>query len=1170
MGLLEALDLCVLNSWSARARSATYIHTKGKSQIDFVITRRLDAHPISRRSCPLPDAGLFEWRGGGRHLPLSVCVPTLRFMPDRSKEPQVQSFDVIRLREAVRTGSETAMAFCNEVCCTLPDARADTPQALNEHVMPILARHFPKTSGQVRQRPWQHADLQVRYPHLWQLWRTLGVGPPPGLHHLCGHVLRYWRQVTIYKQAAREAKRASRALRKQYMQSELRQAENAYRRGDQRGLFEVMRRLAPKQRKAKVQLRGEDGRILSNAEELRVFTDYCRGLFSSGRCVASDAVLSQPFQLMADDLERHMCKLSIDKSVPAHTLPPAVWKLCRRALAPVLVQLAARAWSLRPHAPHLWCDSWLVWLNKDTSGKIVTKHLASLLRTTAHCDRVRRLLEQHRSDIYARRAGKKALPCYGGLMMALDLSKAFDRVNREDLDMAMRQAKVDDDLRVIILQWHDSVHYHLRVHTHHDVVHCTAGVRQGCCLAPYLWALLSGSILARIAECTDLKWVQFLVNAYADDVHEAWEVESLEDLRWFERCVVATFAVLKRFHMIINEDKCVLVCAIRGHLGKLWLRRRTRPYKEGHALFLADGAGGEICLPLAKQMTYLGTILSYAGYEEQTLQHRLGIAELQRYMLVEIVTRVSCNKCVWSSPVRTVLDRLRRVAESNMENDGHNANRDAVVMLLLHVSFECLQEAGLSQEQPDDSAQSLEPDQANTDEACLLGNLIADDSDGCRGPDVPDVGARASLSSHLPAGIAGDREGEANTGRKCKAQATEPGREAVGQGRRKSSKSTARQRLGQHAERTDAHNQQNNQQELLEMAIKLMLRHEAFLSRLQMDMVYIFTFKNQPGAPDALLLTLYQVSLEWRNKYQDNPSALNRSLRVTILLCLLTELMKRVRRLTNDAAGEALQVMKNAGWLTSETQWVYQVWSHSESKLQTDENRGTMSMMAAIELLQSMLNLLDQPEILLKFAATRPLAQEMSGHQISFICEVSLRHQAADKLYTQMGKLMGHAMLHLASAVSFDGAWEARVMDHVCWSADGGSFENPISLELVASGSLQHAISGWHQQVYPINRQAYPHALSSPPRILSLRLNRFCDRDGGVRKDQSAIMLRPRLCVTMPLFADSHAVRVVPIRYMLTAGIYHLGESPDAGHYRAFVSGYSERNKKKFHVFDDN
>ena len=105
MGILEALDLCVLNSWSTRSRSATYVHTKGKSQIDFVITRRLDAHPISRRACPLPDAGLFEWRGGGRHLPLSVCVPARRFMPDRSATAQVQpSFDLVHLREAVGAG----------------------------------------------------------------------------------------------------------------------------------------------------------------------------------------------------------------------------------------------------------------------------------------------------------------------------------------------------------------------------------------------------------------------------------------------------------------------------------------------------------------------------------------------------------------------------------------------------------------------------------------------------------------------------------------------------------------------------------------------------------------------------------------------------------------------------------------------------------------------------------------------------------------------------------------------------------------------------------------------------------------------------------------------------------------------------------------------------------
>ncbi|CAE7892604.1 unnamed protein product, partial [Symbiodinium necroappetens] len=263
------------------------------------------------------------------------------------------TFDLARLRDAVGAGSAEAVAFSEEVNRSLDGARIDTPQALNEHVMPILARHFPKLGIRVYG--------SCVEPLAWVL------------HLACTVFLDMFLGTGVFLLA-----------------------ENAYRRGDQKGLFEVMRRLAPKQRKAKVQLRGDDGRILSNAEELSVFTEYCRGLFSQGQCVATSILLGQPFRLEAVALEQHMCKLSIYKSVPAHTLPPAVWKLCRQALAPLLVQFADKAWQLRPSAPSLWCDSWLVWLNKvgkqgrspdelrpialqDTGGKIVTKHLASLL-----------------------------------------------------------------------------------------------------------------------------------------------------------------------------------------------------------------------------------------------------------------------------------------------------------------------------------------------------------------------------------------------------------------------------------------------------------------------------------------------------------------------------------------------------------------------------------------------------------------------------------------------------------------------------------------------------------------------------------------------------------------------------------------------------------------------
>eukprot|EP00439_Symbiodinium_sp_Y106_P033525 s8842_g4.t1 len=276
------------------------------------------------------------------------------------------------------------------------------------------------------------------------------------------------------------------------------------------------------------------------------------------------------------------------------------------------------------------------------------------------------------------------------------------------------------------------------------------------------------------------------------------------------------------------------------------------------------------------------------------------------------------------------------------------------------------------------------------------------------------------------------------------------------QGKRPPGKGTGKGRGRQRGNGADSsHGRLAHQQpDLLDLLIKLVLRHEAFLGRLQQDMVYIFTFKNQPNAPDSLLPVLYQVSQEWREKYQTNPSQqdmvyiftfknqpnapdsllpvlyqvsqewrekyqtnpslLDRSLRVTILLCLLTELLKRHRRLEATGAEEALKAIKGAGWMSEDGKWVHQMWNHAEAKLVTDEARGTMTLAEGTEHLRTMLRLLAQPEILLKFAATRPLAQEMSGHQISFMCELSLRHPAADQMSAMTGKLVGNAMLHLA------------------------------------------------------------------------------------------------------------------------------------------------------------
>ena len=102
------------------------------------------------------------------------------------------------------------------------------------------------------------------------------------------------------------------------------------------------------------------------------------------------------------------------------------------------------------------------------------------------------------------------------------------------------------------------------------------------------------------------------------------------------------------------------------------------------------------------------------------------------------------------------------------------------------------------------------------------------------------------------------------------------------------------------------------QTNLLDVLLDLVLRHEAFLGRLQQDMVYIFTFKNQPKAPGSLLPVLYKASQEWREKNQTNRCSWDRPLRV-ILLCLLRELLQRHRRLEDAGAVDALQELMDVG-----------------------------------------------------------------------------------------------------------------------------------------------------------------------------------------------------------------------------------------------------------------
>ena len=82
----------------------------------------------------------------------------------------------------------------------------------------------------------------------------------------------------------------------------------------------------------------------------------------------------------------------------------------------------------------------------------------------------------------------------------------------------------------VIDKLHDQCDYHIQHAGFKGTVNMKRGVRQGCTLAPVLFAIFSCFLADIIGKRTDYTWMQQSLTLYADDTHAAWVVRSGADL----------------------------------------------------------------------------------------------------------------------------------------------------------------------------------------------------------------------------------------------------------------------------------------------------------------------------------------------------------------------------------------------------------------------------------------------------------------------------------------------------------------------------------------------------------------------------------------------------------------------------------------------------------------
>ncbi|CAE7194789.1 Pol [Symbiodinium sp. CCMP2592] len=629
-GMLAAHQLVALNTWSRK--QPTHRHPSGTSQIDFVLVRTSLADQEARR-CQPTDPPMAGWRSSG-HQMLRASIP-LRWQP-------------WRLNQCRRQGN-----------CKYQEGVGSDISQLRGYV------------GQFEQQPSQGVQkpgIERMDGEIMSFWEARKLLARREVFTLRGMFARV-RILLALRRRHKELQAVARARKRQQLLATLDLAEQAASKGSSRDLYQCVRWLAPRNLRRSIRLRSSEGGLMHPREECKLLAEYATTLFKAKRdCdklqVALQALDPQMFSPAA--WIRALKSLKTGKAVPAQEPSIKCWQDCRAEVAVQLSHIATKALcGDHPSVPADWTDMQMAWLAKagkspstpenlrtiglmpaDTKAfLIVLRNEAApyitaalkpfpqyayrpgastadaLLRASAHCHEVRELLHRHRGDHTSRVLGTDEVPLVGGLMCGLDLQKAFDALPHTEIHRALLDSGVPGALAGVIAQVHVQTRCKVRHGGEERMLVMTRGLRQGCPIAPIVYAAWTCRLGRLMDQALGDGWSRKHGTLFADDIFTHWVLRSPDDLKHAIQALWTLIDILQRLGMAISFQKTVAVLKLRGRLASK-LSKSLLVWKQGAQYLRIRCDHQDVHIPLQTTIEYLGATLSYGNFEQQTLQTR--------------------------------------------------------------------------------------------------------------------------------------------------------------------------------------------------------------------------------------------------------------------------------------------------------------------------------------------------------------------------------------------------------------------------------------------------------------------------------------------------------------------------------------------------------------------
>ena len=367
MKIIGDNGLVVLNSWKPQL-GPTFVHDSMATRIDLIMTRFCHTDWGAKNVQTIPDAPFID-NPQYCHIPLIAHLPCIRIMnrshsklgfncADRRFLRQEWKEDSDRWHQLVAHAQLQLTHFVDKV----DHSEVDLIHHIHDQIRPVVTRFmdsqsvkcFPRDSAQIHR-------LESKWEHFRQA--RAGSEVERGLTQW----FKRWFHLARFSRLCRGHRKHAKLQRKQRFHDAVQEANDAASRFDQYRLHQIIRSFAPKAPRRRIQLRNSRGTLANPVEELAIFRQYVKDMWTSTAPVVMIEQSPPGVPFSESELCEALSSIPVNKAVATPFLPGLVIRALAKPLATHVFSLLTNWWNQSPpFVPAHWKDGWLVWGQFET------------------------------------------------------------------------------------------------------------------------------------------------------------------------------------------------------------------------------------------------------------------------------------------------------------------------------------------------------------------------------------------------------------------------------------------------------------------------------------------------------------------------------------------------------------------------------------------------------------------------------------------------------------------------------------------------------------------------------------------------------------------------------------------------------------------------------------